>query len=274
MSKEYFDINRVIPFSNVDGPGNRFAVFLQECNINCRYCHNPETINRCNSCGACVQSCPTKALFFNDMSVTYDESKCIKCDTCISICPNSSSPKVRKVKCKDLLSEIKKRSDFLSGISFSGGECSLQYQAITELFIMMKQSIPRLTRLIDTNGYMDFDPLTDFVKNSDMFVLDIKAFDDEEHIRLTGKSNTPILKNLNFLLNSGKLHEVRTVICPDLFNCEETVSKVSKLLRRSKVNYKLTPYRPQGVRKEFYRMSQPSDDYMKKLELIKEGELK
>ena len=36
-------INRIIPFSSVDGPGNRTAIFLQGCNINCKYCHNPET---------------------------------------------------------------------------------------------------------------------------------------------------------------------------------------------------------------------------------------
>jgi len=38
-------VNRIIPFSSVDGPGNRTAIFLQGCNFNCSYCHNPETIN-------------------------------------------------------------------------------------------------------------------------------------------------------------------------------------------------------------------------------------
>ena len=36
-------VNKIIPFSAVDGPGNRTAVFVQGCNFNCRYCHNPET---------------------------------------------------------------------------------------------------------------------------------------------------------------------------------------------------------------------------------------
>ena len=34
----------VVRFSWVDGPGNRFVVFLQGCNLNCLACHNPHTI--------------------------------------------------------------------------------------------------------------------------------------------------------------------------------------------------------------------------------------
>ena len=36
-------VNKIIPFSSVDGPGNRTAVFFQGCNWDCCYCHNPET---------------------------------------------------------------------------------------------------------------------------------------------------------------------------------------------------------------------------------------
>jgi pyruvate-formate lyase-activating enzyme len=37
----------VIPFSWVDGPGNRFVVFTQGCSFDCLACHNPETIAPC-----------------------------------------------------------------------------------------------------------------------------------------------------------------------------------------------------------------------------------
>ena len=29
-------VNKIIPFSRVDGPGNRTAVFLKGCNIDCK----------------------------------------------------------------------------------------------------------------------------------------------------------------------------------------------------------------------------------------------
>ncbi len=37
-------VHRIIPFSNVEGYGNRTSIFVQGCNANCLYCHNSETI--------------------------------------------------------------------------------------------------------------------------------------------------------------------------------------------------------------------------------------
>jgi pyruvate formate lyase activating enzyme len=74
-------VNKIIPFSSVDGPGNRTSIFLQECNINCKYCHNPETRNLCINCMACVEKCPTGALLNVDGKVTFDYNKCVLCDT-------------------------------------------------------------------------------------------------------------------------------------------------------------------------------------------------
>lgn len=37
-------VHKIIKSSIVDGPGNRLAIFMQGCNFDCWYCHNPETI--------------------------------------------------------------------------------------------------------------------------------------------------------------------------------------------------------------------------------------
>ena len=46
LSDIYVPLHRIIPFSNVEGQGNRTSIFLQGCKLNCLYCHNPETIPR------------------------------------------------------------------------------------------------------------------------------------------------------------------------------------------------------------------------------------
>jgi len=38
-------VHKIDTFGAVDGPGNRFVVFLQGCPLKCLYCHNPDTWN-------------------------------------------------------------------------------------------------------------------------------------------------------------------------------------------------------------------------------------
>ena len=87
-------VNKIIPFSSVDGPGNRTAVFFQGCNWDCCYCHNPETRNMCTGCMACVQVCPVGALQNENGKVHFFPERCVGCDTCIKTCRFGSSPRI------------------------------------------------------------------------------------------------------------------------------------------------------------------------------------
>jgi pyruvate formate lyase activating enzyme len=83
-------------FSIYDGPGIRTAVFFAGCNLNCAWCHNPESISnrqqlkfnpeRCVLCGRCFDLCGNKAHTQTNGLHILDRSKCDACLKCASEC--------------------------------------------------------------------------------------------------------------------------------------------------------------------------------------------
>ncbi len=247
-------VNKIIPFSAVDGPGNRTAIFLQGCNFACKYCHNPETMHVCSNCGECVKYCPTGAISMSDSLVTYDYTKCCFCDSCFKHCKNHSSPRVRSMSAEEVMVEVKKNVPFIRGITVSGGECTRWPEFLKELMVLAKKE--NLSVLLDSNGTYDFVHDTEgLLENSAGVMLDIKAYSLNDHLNVTSASNTQVLANLEYLASIGQLEEVRTVIVPGLFDTKETVRNVSKTiapyLSIRSIRYKIICYRPFGVQDEY-----------------------
>ena len=268
-------INKMIPFSSVDGEGNRFAIFLQNCNFNCWYCHNPETINNCNHCGICIEHCKTGAITLIDGKVVYDRLKCINCDECIKSCPRNASPKVQVLSPEEVMEEVMKVKPFIRGITVSGGECTLQEDFLIKLFrLAQKQG---LSCFIDTNGGVPLWNKPELMAVTSKVMLDVKAFDDSEHKKLTGVSSDTVIKNLTFLANENKLFEVRTVCSEIGFNNKDTVQAVSEIVSKidPTIQYKLIKYRPFGVREKYKdKLQVPSEAYMESLrQVIRENGL-
>lgn len=261
-------INKIIPFSNVDGEGNRMAIFLQECNYNCLYCHNPETINKCLSCGKCVSQCPVEAIKLVNGQVKYDINKCVNCDKCVSACERNSSPKISKLTVAEVMAKIDKVKYFISGITVSGGECSLQRDFLVELFTEVRKL--GLTTFMDTNGSTPIYKDKELLDVTDKTMIDLKAFDVEDSIKLTGMDNEIVIKNIKELGAMDKIYEIRTVVVPEVLNNKYTVDEGSKLLAsiNPDIQYKLIRYRLMGVRKSLLEANSPSIEYMKELEAI------
>ena len=267
-------VNRIIPFSSVDGPGNRTAIFLQGCNIDCKYCHNPETRKLCINCGVCVSKCPQGALFLDENGqVKFEAEKCCQCDTCIKCCPNGSSPRTSLLSAEAVYDKVKRQIPFIRGITVSGGECMLQPEFLKELFVHAKKDA--LTTLIDSNGTISFENEAELLEVTDGVMLDIKAFDAMQHKDVTGITNEAVLQNAIFLAEQKKLYEVRAVIVPELYDTTESVKAMGEFLRPyykiQPFRMKLIAYRPMGVREEYSHYKVPDKAYMEELEAMLKG---
>lgn len=258
-------VNKIIPFSNVDGPGNRLAIFFQGCNIQCVYCHNPETQNNCTNCMGCTINCPTKAISNNNGKVLYNEKLCVECDQCTKFCKFYSSPKTTEYSLEELLKIIEDYRLFIRGITVSGGEPTLQADFITELFKKVKML--GLTCFVDTNGFFDKDKIRPLIEAADKFMVDIKAVDKIEE--LCGAKYNNNLENLKYLLSMGKVYEVRSVLILDYMDIENTVLKVSNILKDyPEVIYKLIRVHSSGLKdnqKEKIKDKIPTVEYVSEL---------
>lgn len=227
-------INKIIPFSNVDGPGNRLSIFFQGCNFDCLYCHNPETIE-----------------VFGEKNIPEE----------ISV-----------MTVDDILREITEVEPFISGITVSGGECSLQWKFLTELFTKVKKKWKRLTCFVDSNGSVPLwtEDKKEFVEILDKVMIDIKAYNKKDHMLMVGMDNENVIKNFKYLVEIDKIYEVRTVIVPEIIDNEKTVDNISKLIAHynKDIKYKLIKYRQNGVRRDVLVSYTPDDDYMNKLKKI------
>ncbi len=227
-------INKIIPFSNVDGPGNRLSIFFQGCNFDCLYCHNPETIE-----------------VFGEKNIPEE----------ISV-----------MTVDDILREIAEVEPFISGITVSGGECSLQWKFLTELFTEVKKKWKRLTCFVDSNGSVPLwtEDKKEFVEIFDKVMIDIKAYNKKDHMLMVGMDNENVIKNFKYLVEIDKIYEVRTVIVPEIIDNEKTIDNVSKLIAHynKDIKYKLIKYRQNGVRRDVLVSYTPDDDYMNKLKKI------
>lgn len=218
-------VARILPFSSVDGPGNRSVVFLQGCNFDCLFCHNPETI-------------PVL---------------------------NSPSDRVRQMEVEEVIAELDKVRAFTSGVTISGGECTVQFDFLLELVKGLKKKDYQV--FIDTNGHVAEEKFKALMPYVDQFMIDLKSFHEEEHQALTGVSVKMVLRSMTLAAEAGKLYEIRTVVIPDVLDNMRTVIGGAEFIVKHNpdIRYKIIKYRQHGVREDRLQSRSPSDEEMNDL---------
>ena len=256
-------LTKTLPFSLVDGPGNRFVVFLQGCDFDCVTCHNPHTINCCNGCDECVEVCPELALSpRSGLPPALDASRCTDCDLCVEACRFASTPLATEVTVSDLLERIRPHAPFLSGVTVSGGEATLQAAFVHDLFEAVKADpeLGHLTTFVDSNGGAAREVWELLAPVTDGVMVDLKAWDPDVHRELTGAPVDAVLDSIVHLAEVGLLAEVRFLIVGDVNDDPAELRGAATWLRRVApgVPAKMYGFRRHGTRPQAARLREPS----------------
>lgn len=177
--------------------------------------------------------------------------RCIYCHNPDTWDPNGG----REVTVEEILSEFNANRDFYAkgGITVTGGEPLLQMDFLTELFKQAKSQ--GIHTCIDTSG-ITFNPqntekMDTLMSYTDLVMLDIKHIDNEEHIKLTGKSNTNILQFAKYLEEHKIPLWVRHIIVEGITDKPEYLTRLGRFIGSLKNLSALDvlPYHTMGVNK-------------------------
>ena len=242
----------VVHGSFTDGRGVRTVIFFKGCNLRCRWCHNPESIdakpqmmfykNRCTNCNTCKAICPQKG------------EKCNLCGRCEQYCPSSAKKVCGKIwTLEEVMDEIQKDETFYKdsdgGVTFSGGECMLQIDFLKSLLMQCQQL--GIHTAVDTAGHVAWESFEKIIPYTNTFLYDFKCFTEKLHKEGTGVSNKIILSNLEKLSTcfNGEII-IRVPIIPSFNTDFEELEKIAKFLKKIKHNgIEFLPYHKLGENK-------------------------
>lgn len=257
-------VSQIIKFSTVDGPGSRLVLFLQGCNYQCKSCHNPHTIDMCDSCGDCITHCPTQALTMASQQnqkqvIQWDSERCSHCDTCLEVCPKQSSPKTSDYSVLQILNLIRNQRHFITGVTVSGGEATLQLSFITALFraIKLDEELKHLSCMLDSNGSLNITAWERLLPYVDGVMLDLKAWQQDTHQYITGRSNHRVFQSIQLIAQHSKLYEVRLLHIPEVTDFETEIDSLAGYLKQlpTETRIKLNAFQHHGVKGESLRWS-------------------
>ena len=137
----------------------------------------------------------------------------------------------RRVTVGRMFDEVAKYASFIrtahGGITVSGGEPMLQIRFLQALLRRCKQDLG-LHTAVDTSGFLGARASEDFLDLVDLFLLDIKAGDEELYHLVTSAELAPTLRFARRLSDRGNRMWVRYVLVPGLTDAVDDVEKVAR----------------------------------------------
>ena len=180
-----------------DGPGNRLVYHLQGCNFFCPWCSNPESI----AVNGTRMICDGK-----------EKLSCEECDT------------------EEVFSEILSGKMLMfsgGGVTFTGGEPTVQFEALKELLSRCKEA--GINTAIETNAsHSRFCELNELI---DYMIVDLKHYDCKKHKKVIGVSNEKTVKNIRKVSSTRQQLLVHIPLIGGFNSSEEDAEKFAELIK-------------------------------------------
>lgn len=200
-------------FGSVDGPGVRYIVFLQGCNMRCAYCHNPETWDVNGGQEFTAEEVFEKAYRYKN----YWKNK-----GGITV---SGGEALLQMDFVIELFKLAKAKGVHTTIDTSGSTFTFE-----EPF---------------------FSKFKELMEYTDLFMIDIKEIDGNKHKDLTGMLNSHILEMIQYLSDNGKPMWIRHVLVPGITSDKEDLEKLRNFIDGLKTveRVEVLPYHVLGISK-------------------------
>ncbi len=186
--------------------------------------------------------------------MSWSADICQQCDTCLQTCTKNSSPMTLYYSVERIISMIRQHVVFLNGITISGGEATLQLPFIIALFSAIKQAgdLKHLTCFIDSNGYLSATGWQKVLPYTDGTMIDLKAWQSERSIYLTGRDNERVINSIQLLAQADKLYEVRLLYIPQQSDYLQHIDALAELLSMlpPQTRVKINAFQTHGVKGE------------------------
>ncbi|MFT8872167.1 MAG: pyruvate formate-lyase-activating protein [Sporolactobacillus sp.] len=200
-------------FGAVDGPGIRFVVFMQGCQMRCRYCHNPDT----------WQPGTGQQLSASDVLASALAYRCFWGDTG-GLTVSGGEP-LLQIDFVTALFEQAKQQGISTCLDTSGAP-----------FTREQPFFAKFERLMAV---------------TDLLLVDLKTIDEDKHRRLTGWTNKGILEMCRYLSSEARPVWIRHVLVPEwtdndaeLIALEQFIHTLSNVKR-----VEVLPYHAMGAAK-------------------------
>lgn len=241
--KQKMRYSKISWYSKEDGPGTRVVLFLQGCNLRCKWCHSPHShtdrppilyyADFCTACGKCAEICPQHCHNIEGQRHRFSREKCNLCLQCVGVCSRKAlAYDYYEATPAELYRKLKPELRLLGeggGITVSGGEPLLQWQEVKELLELCKAD--GFHTAVETSASISGQAVSELDGVVDCWLFGLKQTDPGLCRDMTGADISVVLSNLKLIASeSPDKIIIRTPLIPGYTNDETNLSRIREIM--------------------------------------------